>query len=592
MAEGARVLPFPQRAATPAPMPAASSFGMDESMLGPAFDAKGLVNSERVRELQYRDAFFAAKHHDWKLFDMSGRLIRPGRMGTQPLLSSSVPTHYVPLDQRRPGTPYRLARKIVTAFTGFVFGHGRFPQFRSDDPDTEDWATALAEAMGLEVQMIRARNLGGRTGTVGLSWAFVGGEPRVRVHRGFHIHVIEWEDEDERIPAHVVELYQAPSSVHAGKRQWFWWRRDWTRDADVVFRPQPVGQGSPSYWEIDQEQSFEHGDGYCHFVWVENLPDDDDESGVDGASDYAETYESQMSLDLLSSVNVRGASANLDPTLVLAMEQDLKLTVVRKGSDNAISVGSGGSASYLELSGQSIAAGSALVQEVRSQILEVSECVVPDPNTVAAAGTSAVALRMIYAPMLQRCDVYRWQYGRAITRLLTQMTDSARRRMPNLAATDAADRYAHVPVFDEDGNEVGVEPVEVFVVLPPRIVTEPELTPDGTPTGDLLSRKIERAPGGGRIWLEWGPYFKPTADDDQKEAGALSLAAGGAPVLSQQTAVELLANSRDRDGTREWARVKAEAAEKARLSAVTSEGMFPGIGGAVPPAAAPEDFEE
>jgi len=194
--------------------------------------------------------------------------------------------------------------------------------------------------------------------------------------------------------------------------------------------------------------------------------------------------------------------------------------------------------------------------------------------------------------MLQRCDVYRWQYGRAITRLLMQMTDSARRRMPNLAATDAADRYAHVPVFDEAGNEVGVEPVEVFVALPPRIVTEPELDQDGTPTGDLLSRKIERAPGAGRIWLEWGPYFKPTADDDQKEAGALSLAAGGAPVLSQQTAVELLANSRDRDGTREWARVKAEAAEKARLSAVTSEGMFPGIGGAVPPAAAPEDFEE
>ena len=588
MAEGARVLPFPQRVT---PIQTASSFGLDETTLGPAFDAKGLINAERVRELQYRDSFFSAKHHDWKLFDMSGRLIRPGRMGTQPLLSSAVPQQYVPLDQRRPGTPYRLARKIVSSFTGLVFGHGRFPQFRSDDPVTSDWATALAEAMGLEVQMIRARNLGGRTGTVGLSWAFVGGAPRVRIHRGFHIHVLEWEDEDERIPAHVVELYQAPSSVHAGKRQWFWWRRDWTRDADVVFRPSPVGQGAPAYWEIDQEASFEHGDGECHFVWVENLPDDDDESGVDGAPDYSETYESQMSLDMLSSVNTRGASLNLDPTLVLSMEQDLKLAVVRKGSDNALSVGKGGSASYLELSGASIAAGSALVQEVRSQILEVSECVVPDPNTIAAAGTSSVALRMLYAPMLNRCDLLRWQYGRAITRLLTQMTEVARRRMPNLAATEVAERYAHVPVYDEAGNEIGTEPVEVYVDLPPRLESKPVLQEDGTPTGEILTQKIDRSPGTGRIWLEWGPYFKPTADDDQKEAGALSLAAGGAPVMSQQTAVELHSNSRDRDGQQEWARVQAEAAEKSRRVAAETSGMFPEIGGAAPGGGEPEGFE-
>jgi hypothetical protein len=559
-----------------------SSFGLDLTTIGPEFDANALFNAERVRELQYRDSFFTATNHDHKLFDMNGRMVRPGKMSNQPLLSGAVPSVYVPLDQRRPSTPYRLARKIVTSFSGMVFGYGRFPQFRSDDPATQDWAQALSDALGLEINMLRARNLGGRCGTVGISWALFDGEPRLKVHKGYHCHVLEWEDEDRRIPSHVVELYQSKATAAKGKEVWMWRRRDWTTVSDVVFKPAPVGKKTPDFWEIDQEASCQHDDKCCHFVWIENLPDDDEDGSCDGAPDYAVAFEPLVSLDMLNSVNTQGGIKNLDPTLVLRMdEEDVGKAVVQKGSDNALRTGKDGDAKYLELSGSSISAGISLVDTNRSQILEVTECVAPDPNTIAAAGTSSVALKMVYAPMLVKCSILRYQYGQAIVRILTQLTDYCRKLMPDPNATTPEERYVHVPMYDDDGNEVGEEPVEFAVNLPPKVESVPMIGANGQPNGEMTTKTVERTPGRGRIWLEWGPYFTPTADDDQKEAQALSTAAGAQPVMSQQTAVELHANAHDRDGQEEWARIQREAAQKTAAQAQANAGMFPPIGGEV-----------
>lgn len=598
------VLPFQQLAA-PSPAIAntnvqmGSSFGLDMTTLGPEFDANGLYNSERRRELLYRDSFFTATNHDYKLFDMNGRMLRPGKLSNQPLLSGAVPSTYVPLDQRRPSIPYRLARKIVSAFTGMVFGYGRFPQYRSEDPITQDWAQAISDALSMEINFIRSRNLGGRTGVVGVSWACVDGDLRLKVHQGPNIHVLEWEDEDQQIPAHVVELYQAKDSATTkGKEKWMWRRRDWTKTADIIFIPIEVTKKTPAFWEIDQKATFDHQHGKCHLVWISNLPDDDVEGSCDGAPDYAVAYEQLNSLDMLNSINGQGGIKNLDPTLVLKMdEEDVGKAVVRKGSDNAIITGKGGDASYMELAGTSITAGTALVNNNKNQILEITECVSPDPNIIAAAGSSSVALKMIYAPMLGKASVMRFQYGRGITRIIEQVTDYARKMLPDPTAESDDQKYPHMPVVDDDGKpkideatgEEVLEPVQFVINLPPKITPKPEMDENLKPTGEVTSELVERHPGSGRIWLEWGPYFIPTADDDQKESQALSLAAGNKPVMSQQTAVELHSNAHDRDGQEEWRRVQKEAADAADLAAKANSGMFPPIGGEVPGAIPKEE---
>lgn len=561
----------------------ASSFGLDENQVGPEFDAMGFLSSERSTELSYRENFFTCRHHDWKVFDFDGRMQKAGRVQvTQPLIGGHVPSFYVPLSQRRPHAPYRIARTIVGAFTSMLFGHGRWPTIKSEDPDTQDFANALVDEAGLKAKFIRLRNIGGSCGTAGLSWEFRDGKPRVRVHKGRHVFVLDWEDEDESIPAHVTELYQYARDVWDPKRKkrirkLFWHRRDWTVDADVIFEPVEVQtKQNPTAWIVDEEKSHIHNDGFCHFVYVQNLPDEEVTSS-DGQPDYAETYEQMGTLDLINSVGVKGGVANLDPTLVLKMNaEELGFAAVKKGSDNLLAVGPTGDAKYMELSGQSITAGKALVDQQREQILEACHCIVADPNEVVAAGTSSVALKIIYAPMLGKTDILRDQYGDALIRLLVQMTRSARVRMPDPSAETDEERYVHEIRLDDEGNEID-EPVDYYLDLPARQDKEQVYDDNGNPTGEEKAVQVERHPGKGTLSLEWGQYFKQTADDKSKESAALTTSTGGKPSLSQRTAVEIASKMYDRDGDLEWQRVTEE---KQARDQVESD-MFPSIGGEV-----------
>lgn len=559
-----------------------SSFGLSNTQLGPQFPALQIISSERSIELNYRSNFYLCRQHDWKTFDWNGTFKRPQKFPTQPLVGNSTPDFYVPLNQRRPSTPYRLARTIVGAFTMLIFGHGRWPNLMSDDPQTQDFAEALVKASKLKTKMIRARNLGGSCGTVGMSWGFHNGSPRVRVHTAKSLYVEEWEDEDELIPAHVVELYQYPKDVWDERKQkhvrkFFWHRRDWTTDADIEFTPCEVTKENPS-WQVDEDRTVMHNDGVCHFVWVQNLPDDDVTS-IDGQPDYAETYEQLDSIDILNSTNVYGATKNLDPTLLLKMHQeDVGGVLVKKGSDNALVLGPGGDARYMELSGTAVTAGHSTIDKQRDQTLETCQCVVTDPSEAVGAGMSSVALKIIYAPMISKGDIMRDQYGdNGIVRLIEGMIQAARKLNIGGIVQEEEVNPDGSPVIDEETGEAKVTDVEYSLTLPPKRDKIEILDAEGNPTGEFSIKETIRVPGNGSITLEWPDYFAPTADDKQKIAGAMTTATGGKPVMSQRTAVEQIATSAQRDPQEEWNRVQQEAESARRADAA----MFPGVGGQV-----------
>lgn len=573
---------------------APSSFGMAATTLGPEYGADGIWNSARKQELEFRQRYYRCTSHDWKSYDFGGRMISSGRQSmTQPLMSqsSATPDYYVPMSARRPSVPYRLARKMTGAFTGLLFGHGRWPQMRSDDPDTQAWAEAIAKAGKLQGQLTQARNLGGSTGTAGISWRWVGGKPRFKAHDAAYVHVLEWEDEDEKIPSHVTKLKQRMHTVTdektgRPKEVAFWYREDWTLVADVVFKPAEVTDDEPDWARyIDEEQSEEHRHGRCHFVWVQNLPCDDVEAEDDGQTDYAEVYEPLDSLDILNSVLHKGTVLNLDPTLVIkADEENDPRGVVKKGSDNAILPGLAGDAKYLELSGMTVEAGIKLVDKEKEQILETCECVLLDPDKAAASGQSSVAMRIVYAPMIGKADLMRGSYGGAIERLLNDVTDYARMYLPDepgqlvvedvLVENDNADDPDAVPVYED-------REVEFFVDLPPRVTTTPRLDSNGDPVMGEDGKPVEdetreeQHPGAGAITIEWGEYFKATADDLQKMGQAISTAAGAKACLSQRTAVELTANAFNRDPNQEWEAVQLEVAQERTHEAAVSAGLLP-----------------
>lgn len=551
----------------------ASSFGLHHTTMGPTragggFRAQGFINSVRVKTLARRESYFKCTHHDWKMFDFDGRMIPPGPPTSQPLLSAEQFAHYVPLKMRRPASPYRLARAIVNSFTSLLFGHGRWPTIRvHGDPETEHFYKAIEKEAKLRTLFIRARAVGGSVGSVGISWRFFEGKPRLSVHSGKHIEVHEWADREALIPAHVSEIYTYSEEQWNERKKkfesvWLWYRRDWTETSDVIFQPVEYKRGEDPTWEVDDEQSVMHNDGVCHFVWVQNLPEDDD-THIDGQPDYAELYEDLEEIDIVKSVVTRGAKLNLDPTLVLKMDPDiLNRMGVHKGSDNALVVGEGGNAMYMELAGTSINVGIALFAKLRESILESAQCVIADPNEVGGAGTSSVALKIIYEPMIAKTDLLREQYGDALKRLLTSMHLVAQKYM--------GAEPERIPVFGDDGepavDELGeaiFDQVEASLDLPPRVVTDRvQVEDDEGNTVDTEEVTFEPCmPGeGGDIELDWGDYFNATADDKQKAVMTLQLATIS-KIMSQQSAAEELAKMFERNPRTEWARI-VEAAEK------------------------------
>lgn len=542
--------------------------------------ANSIVDSDRFKQLDYRQSHYMCTSHDWKRYDFDGRVINAGPIQQQPFISEQA-SYFVPLRMRRPSAPVRLTKTIVDSFTSLLFGEDKFPRIQvAGDADTEDFKNTLARASRLKNKFLQARALGGSTGTVMFSWCYRNGKPCVEVHDAKNCWVLEWEDRDELKPAWVTEIYRYYRDEYdQSKRQYFrkyyWYRRDWTMNEEVIFKPVPYVQNKEPDWVqyVDLAQTVTHGDGFAHVVWIQNIPTDD----VDGLPDYHGLYDSCDELDMLNSVLVRGTTLNLDPTLVLKVDPELtRFGAVKKGSDNSLTVGETGSAEYLELGGQSVEAGTKLFQQMRANILEVAQCVIPDPNEIAASGTSSVAMKVIYRPMLAQAAVLRDQYGQGIDRLLDQMTNVARERLGQT-----------VDEVDDEGNPTGEKKVEVLA-LPPRIEEKPTLDGEGNPTGEKESNTIDRHPGeGGETTLDWGDWFPLTPQDKAQISTTLSTAVGAKAFISIQTAAEEAAAMFGRVPADEWKRVSGDAKKQQEQDAAKMDPFAGGIGGGKPPGAPP-----
>ncbi len=591
---GSNVIAFPASVQQKA---AGLGLGADQG-----FRAHAFFESQRRLELAYRASFYRCRQHDTKSFDFNGAMIPAGSpVGMGGLIGANQPSMYVPLAARRPSAPVRLLRTIVKRFTAMLFGEGRFPAVKvPGDARSTDFYEALVKAEKLQHVCTRARNLGGSVGTVGWSWRFIEGKPRVRVHSGENLHVHEWADREELIPKHVSQILVYEDDIwdpekRQMKRARFWHRRDWTEEADVAFLPVEVKNEEP-FWQVDEENSVEHGDGFCHFVWTQNQ-EPDEEMQIDGLSDYGGSEETSNTLDVLNSVVMRGAANNLDPTLVLKMKRTMISGAIRKGSDNALVVGESGDARYMTVEAGSLVSGSQLVKDQRDAILEECECIIPDPSELTAANATGRGIELLFAPMIAKLGVFRVTYGTAIERLLEQQARSYKRMQPVVRRDDDGAEVREIDVeIQEDGTEVEVKH---SLDLPPKVTVTEVLDETGEATGEA-DIQIEEVELGERIdlVLEWPPAFAPTEGDKQNRATTLVSANGGKPLISQKSAVEDFARLQGRDPKREWAAMQQQSKEEEEKQL----GMFPGAGGGVgelgelPPGAgpvpAPEPKEE
>ena len=224
----------------------------------------------------------------------------------------------------------------------------------------------------------------------------------------------------------------------------------------------------------------------------------------DGDPDCQGAWQSFDTIDRLLAQMNKALLLNLDPTLVLKIDPKELLALggsVRKGSDNALYVGANGAAVYLEMLASGVEAAHKLIDRLKQNILDVTRCVLADPEKLSGAAQSAKAMEYIYASMLEQADEFRSQWGDCGV-------------IPILRLAEMMARKYH-------GIEVqqGDKTVVMELDLPKKA--------DGSP----------RVLGpGGWIRLKWGPYFAPTENDKSMQVTTL-VAAKTSELIDSETAI-------------------------------------------------------
>lgn len=427
----------------------------------------------------------------------------------------------IPLHARKPSISLRLTPLVVERFTDLLFSNERKPKIRvEDDPDSEDFLKAVVEQAHFFRSMVEARNYGGAMGSALVTVHLREGRFIFKAHSPKMVQEVVWKDADLRIPEGVLIQYQyfegremldSKTGAPTGqvKQVPFLFRRIIDDEMDITFKPTEIVGGELPNPEVDLLKTYRHNLGRFPGFWIQNLPSSED---LDGLCDVDSLHEDMEVIDRQISQSNSGLLKNQDPTLVIARDRkNVQFGIpLRKGSDNALEVGTGGSAQYLEIGGAGIQAAAEFVRSMKNAVLDKAGAVIVDPEKISGAAQSAKAIEFIYGPMLAKADRLRDQYGEAIIELLTIVLLLARE-------------------FKKPTNYQGN--VEPRFKLTNRVEIDDE-------SGEILSSE-PRDPGAGeRVTLKWGAYFSKTPTDIQSEVGTLSVAKQSR-MIDNETAVRM-----------------------------------------------------
>jgi len=524
--------------------------------------------TRRFRQLDRYEAHFRCKQYVHQEFDWWGRradiseTVSPDATMPDGFNASGGPSPVERLTVRdkRPTAPKNLCKTIVRRFTGLLLSEKRRPRVTVEgDPDTEDFMNAVVEESNFWMQMRAARDKGGSQGSVVITTHLREGRFVWEVHNTKNVAVV-WKDRRTWTPLAILKMYKYTEEVDVvdpktldvtGTREVpYMYRRIITDAEDIIFKPLNLEDPDPAMWQRDEGLCVKHDLGFFPGVWVQNEADSDD---MDGSPDCDGAWQTLDTIDRLLSQMNKGVLSNLDPTPVIKTDPKEVAQSDRPilGSDGSLNVGVSGDAKFMEYEGAAVEVALKVLGEMVKSVLDITQCVIVDPEKLTGSAQSARAIEYLFEPMIERADDFRAQYGKAFL-LLLRMAETIARRFQG----------AKIRLPDKDGQaQIGV----FMFDLPPR----KDLGPDGKST--LVPRKL--GPGG-YIQIQWGPYFAPTETDNKQKIDNASAAnqAGFIDKLTGAKSVAPIFAVNDVEGT--VARAKAENEEQA-------DRMMMGAGGGV-----------
>lgn len=530
--------------------------------------------SQRYKALSRLEAFGRSREYEHRSLDWFGfpatktETISTDAFGLVPTGGNLSANKDAPMHAKRPTAPLRLAPRVVKRFTSLIFGAKRKPAVTIEGDDVAtDFITAAFKAGKFWRSARMARRYGGEMGSVLFTISLENGRFVYKAHNPKTVQAIEWVGEPLVSPVSGVLIQYTFSRMVAVRdpktgairqvERLYLYRRMIDSQSDVRFKAVEIRAEDGVVPALVVDSVVHHGLGYFPGVWVQNLPD---EESMDGVPDCEGGYQAFETVDVHFAQIGRALARNLDPTLMLSRDPKLDLmgVPVKVGGDNAINVGPGGSASYLEYAGAVLATAKDYASTIRAEALSMVQCTDPDPTTMAGAAQSALAIELLNEPMFQKADELRDQYE--------EIVETSARVTLDLARTYGnPERYP--------GRAV------VKFALPPKIIDGPPdpTDPDQRPT----KREVLRHPGvGSSVTVTWGE-FVPNSVSDNSMRMSMAVSAVAGEILDRETAIETIVAPAlgYQDVAALKLRVKKEVDERTKQEAERDRAMSGPLGG-------------
>ena len=512
-----------------------------------------LPQTEDAKRFENRWRFFANAQHDHLDQSWEGQ---PRKPGLDYMRERYYPRGFVPLNAgspltRKPDMPTPTAAIIVNRNTGLMLGSPTVIKVAADD-DTQELLRAVAKSSDLQVQFSVGRNMAGGGGTACEVPLLIGGKVHLEVHKPSEFKVLRWSTSESWQPSRIIRqiLVTLPVRDRQGNRGFreFWQTTEWDEKFRTDYKPVPKEwRPEDPIEKVGPPMRVPHGASRCPVTWYRNTPSE----CMWGITDFDGLEPRCDQIDRLGSHLYSAIGKNCDPTVVQSDDAGTRRRhrFARLGRGQLLETSEKGRASLLETSGKSLEVTLDAWQKLEDETFKLADVVHINADT-AGAFKSGEALRLLWRAPEVRVGWLWPQRATTMRRSLENIYDMAKAfgvssyEMPKKGTIILPSREMKEARKDKEEAEPG----------PPELPAKPKLVP----------HKVGKF---GYIELERGPYFAKTPTEINQEVQAIQAAAGGAPVLSEETAVEEAAGVMGIDPAEELRRIHEEKERSAALQA-------------------------
>lgn len=240
---------------------------------------------------------------------------------------------------------------------------------------------------------------------------------------------------------------------------------------------------------------------------------------------------------------------NCDPTLVINPgAEGGSISAIKKGSDNAIKLGTGGDAHYMELAGSGPQTGMTILKDIEERIYRQAQCV-PDSVLFQNAGEkTATEIERIFSSMFEKADALREQYGPPIVRLGQKLLYTIR---------------MYTAVQEVENPDGTISYFRGRVNVSPKVIQQAD--------GDTV--EIPRQIGKGTVCeVKWPAYQRASYTDQNTVSQIITTILTSDPkLMTRRTALNYLAPVMDFDPMQELHALKREEEQEANEAAMSEE---------------------